>query len=249
MDDTLQEKNIQTLNNIQNLKNLEMKLYESLNNVNLSEEQKQQIINRINELLQMRINLYSYLKDYYGTFQQSISNSRNVLSEQITAINIIENELEESKRRLRLLEEQKNNTLRLVSINTYYGKKYEAQKKIMQTIVIICIPIIILAFLANKGILPPKLYVVLNGIVIIIGLFMIGKQIIDLSNRDNMNFDEYNWYFNKSSAPVLEVEGSSSTSSSSKNPWPTQSITCIGQECCYEGSTYDPALNMCIPNA
>jgi hypothetical protein len=246
MSSDLQERNLQTLNDINNLRKIETQLYENLNNINLSESEKQLIMRRINELLQIRINLYATLKDYYSSFQKNVASSRNVLSEQVTAIDIIENELEESKRRLQLIEEEKNNKLRLVSINTYYGKKYNAQKSIMQTIALICVLIIILSVLRNKELLPPKLYVVLIGIIIIIGLFNIGSKIIDLSNRDNMNFDEYNWYFNKSLAPTTNTIVDSGETS--YDPWRIPSVTCIGQECCYEGSTYDSTQNKCIPN-
>jgi hypothetical protein len=242
----LQERNIQTLNDINDLRNLEEELYKNLNNINLNEDEKQKIMNKINELLQIRINLFSTLKDYYSSFQKNVSSSRNVLSEQITAINIIENELEQSKRRLQLIQEEKNNKLRLVSINTYYGKKYNAQSRIMQIIVIGCIILIILSILNKKNILPNRVYFILTAILIIIILFIIGSKIIDLSNRDNMNFDEYNWYFNKSNAPPTNnIVDSGETG---YDPWRMSNITCIGQECCYEGSTYDDLQNKCIPN-
>ena len=57
-----------------------------------------------------------------------------------------------------------------------------------------------------------------------------------------MNWDEYDWYFDKSSAP----EPSKSTSTET-NPWKTPSFTCVGTECCYEGSVYDYDKNICVP--
>ena len=65
---------------------------------------------------------------------------------------------------------------------------------------------------------------------------------IDLSNRDNMNWDEYNWYFNIASAPSDTTEGAPI------NPWKMPSVTCIGSACCYDNSTYDSEKNICIPN-
>ena len=134
----------------------------------------------------------------------------------------------------------------MVEINTYYGKRYNAHANIMKTIFIFCIPIIILAVLANSGILPPNIYRFLSGAVIIIAVILLGYQLIDLSNRDNMNWDEYNWYFNQNNAPTDSSDG---TASSSSNPWSTPSLTCVGSECCYEGSTYDSSKNICVPNS
>ena len=243
--DSLQERNQQVLNNISQLQTQEKELYNSLEDVSLSSEQKQQIINRINEISQMRINLYAGLKDMVSFFQKNVSTSRNTSDQSMEAVDILENESNQSKRRMNLIEDQKNNKLRLVGINTYFGKRYNAHSKLMKTIVILCIPIIILSILANKGILPSNIYGLLMVIILVIGCVIIGLQLIDMSNRSNMNWDEYSWYFDKDSAPTDSTEGSSSSSS---DPWGTVSVTCVGSACCYDGSTYDSEKNICVPN-
>lgn len=211
--DSLQERNQQVLNDISQLQTQEKTLYASLDDVTLRSEQKQQIINKINEISQMRINLYASLKDTYSFYQKNVDASKNTLGQSTQAVDILENELNQSKIRLNLLEEQKYNKLRLVEINTYYGKRYNAHSGLMKTIIIICIPIIILTILANKEILPPKLYAVLMGIILIFGIMSIGTQLIDIGSRDNMNWDEYYWYFNKDKAPTDTTIGDLT------NPW------------------------------
>lgn len=248
MTDNLQGRNDQIIDNIKSLQATEMKLYDSLESKSLNSDQKQQIIDKINQISQMRINLYANLKDSYSYYQQDVSESRNTMNDQMVSVDVIENELNDSKRRLNLLEAQKNNKIRLVEINTYYGKQYNAHKQIMQIIVLICIPVLILTILSSKGILPPKITSMLTGIIIIIGIYIIGAKIIDLSNRDNLNFDEYNWYFDKEAAPTNSSETTTNTSSSS-DPWASSSSTCIGSECCYDNNTYDAAQNKCIPTA
>jgi len=241
--DSLQERNQQVLNNISELQNQEKELYNSLDNVTLSSEQKQQIINRINEISQMRVNLYAGLKDMLSFYQQDVSASRTTLGQSVAAIDILENQLNEAKIRLNLIEDQKMNKLRLVQINTYFGDRYNAHSKLMKTIVFICIPVIILAVLANKGILPPNIYRLLVVIILVAGAIIIGLQLVDMSNRDDMNWNEYNWYFDKSQAPSDTTEGTAS------DPWETSTMTCIGSACCYQGSTYDSEKNICVPNA
>lgn len=246
MTDNLQERNDQIINNIKKLQDTEMKLYDSLESKSLNTEQQKQIIDKINQISQMRINLYASLKDMVSYYQQDVSDSRNAMNNQMVSVDIIENELNDSKRRLNLLEAQKNNKIRLVEINTFYGKQYDAHKEIMKIVVFICIPVLILTVLANKGILPPRINSLLIGIIIIIGLIIIGSKIIDISNRDNMNFDEYNWYFNKDEAPTSSTETQADTTS---DPWETPTYTCVGAECCYDNSTYDETQNRCIPTA
>jgi len=242
--ENLQERNQQVLNNISQLQTEEKKLYDSLDDVTLSSEQKQQIINKINEISQMRLNMYASLQDMYSYYQQNVNASRNTLGQELTAIDIIENQLNESKKRLNLIQDEKYNKLRLVEINTYYGKRYNAHTLIMKTIVFMCVPIIILTNLANNdnGLLPPIFYKLLISIVLLVGIVFLGRRILDISNRDNMNWDEYNWYFNKSDAPSDTTEGTAS------DPWATIALTCIGSACCYDGSTYDASKNMCVPN-
>jgi hypothetical protein len=241
--DNLQERNQQVLTNITQLQTQEKQLYNSLDNANLSSEQKKLIINQINEISQMRLNMYGNLKDMYSYYQTNVSAATTTLGQEMYAIDVLENELNETKIRMNLLEEQKYNKLRLVEINTYYGKQYNTHTKIMQTIVLMCVPIFILSILANNGIIPSILYGVITGIIIVIGIIMIGWQIIDISNRDNMNWDEYNWDFDKSKAPVYTPDGSETNS----DPWAIPSLTCIGADCCYSDSTYDSVQNICVP--
>jgi hypothetical protein len=243
---SMEEKSEQTLADIRNLQQIERELYNNLetNTIGnkLTNEEKDQIIQKIAEISQMRVNLYANLKETYSFFQKNVASSRTTLAEQMMAIDIVENELKESKRKLQLLEDEKYNKLRLVEINTYYGKQYNAHTGLMKTIVIICIPVLILSILKNVEILPSNIASLIIALIIIIGLIYIGRQLIDMSNRDNMNYDEYDWYFNKSDAP------SDGTPSNTTDPWATPSLVCVGEQCCNDTSTYNAEQNLCIPN-
>jgi len=192
----------QTISNITDLQTIEMKLYESLDNNKLTQDQRSRIIDKINEIAQTRLTLYQGISNMASSYQQNLETSNNTIQEQMLAIDIVENELNEAKRRLNLLEEQKYNKLRLVEINTYYGKQYNAYKDVAKTIVFFSILVLIIVILGKKEILPTNIYILLNVLVISMGAIGVGRQIIKISNKDNMNFDEYDWYFNKSKAPV-----------------------------------------------
>ena len=189
--------------------------------------------------------MYQGISNMSSSYQQTLATTNNSLQEQMLAIDIVENELNEAKRRLNLLEAQKNNKLRMVEINTYYGKQYSAYKDIAKNIVYVCILVLIVIILGKKGILPQNIYITLNGIIITIGVIIIGRQVIRLSDRDNINFDEYNWYFNKANAPAPSTI---LPSSSSSDPWSMPTIACVGATCCdqTQGFTYDSTQNMCI---
>jgi hypothetical protein len=243
---TMDERNEQTLTDIQNLQQIEQDLYNTLetsaNNNTLTEDQKTKIIDKINELSQMRINLYANLKDTYGFFQKNVSSSRITLDEQIVALEIVENELAESKKRLKLLEDEKYNKLRQVEINTYYGKRYDSHTDVMKMVVIMCIPILILGMIINADIFPQRIMMALMVLVIVIGVIAIGYKIVDNMKRDNMNYDEYDWGFNEKNAPtdgtIIDID-----------PWVIPGLECYGPACCIEGlSTYDSVKNKCVPN-
>ena len=235
----------QTISSISDLQTLEMKLYASLDNNKLTAEQRSLIIDKINQIAQTRMTMYQGISNMSSSYQQTLATTNNSLQEQMLAIDIVENELNEAKRRLNLLEAQKNNKLRMVEINTYYGKQSSAYKDIAKNIVYVCILVLIVIILGKKGILPQNIYITLNGIIITIGVIIIGRQVIRLSDRDNINFDEYNWYFNKANAPAPSTI---LPSSSSSDPWSMPTIACVGATCCdqTQGFTYDSTQNMCI---
>lgn len=249
----------QTISSITDLQTIEMKLYASLDNNKLTPDQRSLIIDKINQIAQTRMTLYQGISNMTSSYQQTLATTNNSLQEQILAIDIVENELNEAKRRLNMLEAQKNNKLRMVEINTYYGKQYSAYKDIAKNIAYLCILVLIIVILGKKEILPTNIYITLNGLIITIGVIIIGRQLIRLSNKDNINYDEYNWYFNKSTAPAPSTAISSSSSSSStstsssstsSDPWAMPTITCIGSTCCdqSQGFTYDSKQNICVLN-
>ena len=237
----VQENTAQILNDIQSLQSIEQQLFNSLEeNTGLTTDQQKKLIEKINNISKMRVNLYQTLNGVNSFFQNTLANSKGTLTEQTAAIDIVEKELNTSKKRLKILEEEKNNKIRLVEINDYYGQKYEEHSNLMKIIVIMLVPILILAILFNKGLLPSKIYYILIAIIALIGGIFIWKIVFSIVLRDPMNYQEYNWYFDPSTAPT-------STSTSSTDPWASTSFgSCVGDACCSDGLVYDSSLNQCV---
>ena len=59
MTDNLQGRNDKIIDNIKSLQTTEMKLYNSLESKSLNADQKQQILERINQISQARMDLYA----------------------------------------------------------------------------------------------------------------------------------------------------------------------------------------------
>jgi hypothetical protein len=238
----IQQNNEQILNDIQTLQTMEQQLFSNLEtNTNLTYDEQMQIIQKMNQLSSMRVNLYKTVGSVNNYFQNALTSSQGTLKEQTAAISIIEDELNKSKRRLEMLQQEKNNKVRLVEINDYYGSKYAEHGKLMKIIIFTLVPVIILAILNTKGILPNTFYYILLVIVSVIGAIFFWKTMASILTRDAMNYQEYNWFFDPDAAP-------SDGGTGLDNPWLTNKLpgTCIGQACCSDGQVWDSDLGQCI---
>ena len=238
-----QENNGQILNDIQSLQQMEQQMFNKLESTpNLTTEQQESIIEKMNQISNMRINLYKTLSGVNNYYQSALNSSVGTLQEQTLAIGIVESELNTAKERLNRLEEEKNNKIRLVEINSYFGDKYTEHSQLMKIIIFSLIPIIIISFLYTKGILPKTIYVILIIIISLICAYFFWKKFASIIMRDNMNYQEYNFSFDPSSI------SSATTTTTTSDPWQTSLGfgSCIGKSCCSTGLTYDTSLNRCV---
>lgn len=237
------ERNQQILSDIQNLQSIEQGLFSNLenNNSTMTQEEQQQVIQKMNEISQMRINLYKSLTGINTYFQDALVNSRDTLDEQIVAIGIVEEQLNDAKKRLALIEEEKNSNIRNIEINDYYSEKYSDHTNLMKIVIFMLIPIIILAFLYNKGFIPTPIYLTLVAVIAIIGFYFLFTSFYSMTQRDPMNYQQFDWNFNPKNAP------SSSTNGPTVDPWSGGvSTVCVGAQCCNQYEMFDTSLNQCI---
>jgi hypothetical protein len=204
----------------------------------------ERIVNRINQLSEVRMSLYKSLNYTYQSLQKNVNTSRSELVDLLTVVSVVEDELNNAKVQMNQLYGVKNNKMRMVEINTYYGKRYRAQSGLMKLIIFVSVLLLVLAILRKKSLLPETISNILLGIVIIVGGFFIIWRILDISWRDNMNFDEYNFNFN----PDANTNGNNDYSYKVPN---IPKIDCIGNACCTDGMLYDETIRKCIrpPNA
>jgi hypothetical protein len=237
----------QILNDIQSLQQMEQQLFHSLeSNPNLTSEQQQKMVDKMNELSNMRINLYKTLSGVNHYFEHALSNSVGSLKQQAVAIGIVESELNKSKQRLQWLEEERNNKIRLVEINAYYGDQYEEHAQLMKIVIYTLLPVIFLGFLNTRGLLPSFVYKALLVVIALVGGYYFWVTLASIWSRDSINYQEYNWHFNPSKLPANLPAPNNSGGSS--DPWFSADGlgTCVGDACCSDGLTYDTTLNQCV---
>lgn len=248
MSESVQSNNEQILNDIQTLQQMEQQLFHSLeSNPNMTSEQQQKLVTKMNELSAMRINLYKTLSGVNQYFEHALSNSVGSLKQQEIAIRIVEDELNKSKKRLQLLEEERNNKIRLVEINAYYSDQYEEHAQLMKIVIYTLLPVIALGFLNARGLLPSLVYKVLLVVIGGVGGYYFWVTLASILSRDNMNYQEYSWFFNPAKLPN-NLPAPASGSAGGGDPWFSADGlgTCVGDACCSDGLTYDNNLNQCV---
>lgn len=244
----LQERNAQIISDINTLQSTERDLFnsleQSLSQNTLNKTQKEELIQKINEISQMRSNMYQTIGGVNSFYKTNLNSSSNTLEQQTAAINIVEKELNAAKKRLKKIEEYKLNKLRLVEINTYYGERYAAHSDLMKIIIYMFVPILILAILTNQGILPLSIFSIAVILIGVVGTIKLYYTIRSMMMRDNMQYQEYDWNFDPDKAPKAPANASS------KDPWALSGggNICIGQQCCDLDYTYDSVQNKCLPS-
>lgn len=189
------------LKDIEDLQKLEQYLIGLLNNPNLSDEERNEILEKIEGLTQIRINLYKNLATVTESLGTSSSSANFILSDQKATINVMENELNRLKSQMSNMNQENLNKLRMIQINTYFSKRYENHTKVLKTALLFVLLFSIVYFLKNKGLLPDIVFTILLYILVALCVYFVGKGLLDMWMRDNMNYDEYDWMFNTKSAP------------------------------------------------
>lgn len=254
-----QERQKQTLNNIQQLQQMEKDLYVQLEKssaIGGDTASQDKIISKINELSQIRINMFQELNDMYKDTQGRVSQSRIDLVDQMTVAGVVENELNNAKQNLGSLTDDKQQKMRMVELNTYYSQKYREYARVMKLVIYFSVPILILAILRKKDIIPQNIANIIIVMLIVIGGIMVVLRLLDLSSRSNMNFDEYEWGWDPSAfePTVLQYDKQQLTGAVSdlkhdaRNFSSSLGLGCIGEECCAEGTFYDKEKQLCEKN-
>lgn len=251
----------QTITSIQDLQNMEQKLQSGFDS--LSPDQKSATLMKMQELTQMRVNLFNLLKeDYTRDAQESTSELQN----QVATLRIVEENLAAAKNDLRTLEDQRNNKMRMVEISTYFSEKYKAYNELFKLIIYMSIPVILLIVVGNMNLIPEKyvsrenshnFFLILIVLVGLYGLFQILNKTYDIVSRDNMNFNEYDFDLDfdldKAAAQNNFLDNSGGNGVLGYDTKEFEKLAedmhlgCVDSYCCADGTMYDSLKKQCIP--
>lgn len=249
-----------TLKNIQQLQDLEKELYKKLESdaaKGATADQQQITIAKINELSQIRLTMFEELDAMYKGIQGRVAQSRAGLDDQLVVTGIVEKELNDAKHRLNDMSTDKHNKMRIIEINTYYSEMYRAQSSLMKAIVVISLVFLVLIIVAKKDWVPQSIMNGIIGVWAIICAIYLFRRIVDISTRNNMNFDEYDWNWDPTAnkQTVLQydegIEGDilgevSSLQDDASSFAASVGVGCVGASCCSTGTKYDNTKKHCV---
>jgi hypothetical protein len=191
----------QIIEKISNLQDLENQKYDDLNILLASNPtpdniaQQKVLINDITQLTNIRAQLFDTLL-LHAQNNVNMNDTMNAnVQDKHTIVTLKENDLNARKAANAAISQDVENTKKMVDINVYYKKQYEARVVIMKYIVVVCFMVIFFVVLMNLGWLPQEMVIVLVVIIILVGGLYIGSLIYDAYKRSNINYDEYNWGF------------------------------------------------------
>ena len=218
------QSNIEHLQQIQD--DLKTKVEIGISNGTLSQDEITSYTQKITGISDIISNLYKNNSSMYNFFQQNIASTAKTLKEQKYATNIVSSELHNSSNILWGHEADQANKLRLIEINNYYSEQYLDRTNIMKSLILICIPLIILTLLKNKGFLNGTIFNILYIIIIVIGIIYLFKLFLKAISHNNMEYQQYDWNFNQSAAPPVDTSSTiTATDTSSIVPTVTKCTT------------------------
>jgi hypothetical protein len=247
--------NLQELmNEISQLQKTEEQLYQVLfrnaQNVSLGKESTltnteiSTITTQINTLTASRVKLYSALSKYYNNQIVLEHSVKKTIDQQTETLKILEIELNKSKQNLAKLEDEKYNQLKMIEINSYFSKQYDAHIKLMRLITIVGVCMLATLLLNYIGPLKVASRPLFN-IVLVIGIFLIIKVTIDMYLRENDNYDEYDW-FNTPTTHDQVTQANTEGPASFLNVSGIDIPFCYGSTCCSTGTVWDEASYTCV---
>lgn len=191
----------QIIEKISKLQDLENQKYDDLNILLASNPtpdniaQQKVLMNDITQLTNIRSQLFeTLLLQAQNNLKVNHAMNANV-QDKHTIVTLKENDLNARRSAVAALNQDFENTQKMVDINVYYKKQYEARVKIMKYIVVLCFLVIFFVVLMNLGWLPQEMVIVLVVIIILAGGLYIGSLMYDAYQRSSINYDEYDWGF------------------------------------------------------
>ena len=241
--DTLSETQQQLLTNTQLLQDAQTNLMNRYT-ASADSNERTKIMNEMKKNEALRTQLLSSTGNIALVQSQAVAIKQTAAQDQTAMMKLMDAELKDARQRMEELKTNRTGKERTIELNTYYGKRFMAQAGVMKIFIYMCIPILVLAVLANMGFLPNYIAGFMIIAAIVIGIVYIYGAVHDINRRDKMNFDEYAWEFDPSR--VGTIINPDSGDKHKKKKQTDCNAGCSNGQCCAPPTTWDATTNKCI---
>jgi len=238
--DTLSMSQQQMLSSVQSLQDAQKDLmhkYASATN----QAERTKIASEMDKNEAIRSNLLLSIGSASVVSSQNVANKTDELNTKKILLQLANDEINEARMQMEDVKKIRTEKERAIQINTYYGKRFMAQAGVMKIFIYMCIPVLVLAILANMGFLPNYIAGFLIITSIVIGVIYIYYAIQDINRRDDMNFDEYQWDFDPSRVGPIDHPHRHHKKKESSGA----AAGCMNDACCSSATKWNPKTNMC----
>ena len=136
------------------------------------------------------------------------------------------------------------NQRRSTQFNVYQEKKYGSYLDVLKYFTIYCVILLILAILRKRMILSYGFVNLLTMILVVVGGAHLYLKIANINNRNNMNFDEFDWSFNPDNQSDPNKLDTNLHEESTQG-----GATCVEEACCDTDATkWCESAGLCILN-
>ena len=252
----------QLVNSISDLQDREKKLHSDFHGN--SPELKRQSLKEMEELTRLRVQMFTALKSQYT---QDVAKSKSALDDQVATLHIVENELNKAQSELRALKKEYVDKMRMVEISTYFSEKYRAYNSLFKLVLMWAIPLGVLIYVGMRNPVPEAyvsknnsntVFLTLFMVLGFVALFQILVKAYDLSKRNNMNFNEYDFGSDLDLHKRVDHSGALPPDDGMgvvahdemvfKKLAGKMNLGCVDSSCCADGTMYDDVKKRCIPS-
>tara|TARA_B110000902_G_scaffold245923_1_gene300481 strand:- start:408 stop:1355 length:948 start_codon:yes stop_codon:yes gene_type:complete len=193
----LGEKHQVTVKNLKDLQDVEKYMFNNLQSLNKSSpdsiQESEMIKKRLDELSTTRMALFKQLKTMYKDQQRQTSDSRGNLADQLTMTQVVSNELDNAKKELIALEQERLNKKRLVELGEYEYDRYRSHKNILKVVVYGSLAILLFVILMGQPWFPAYIGVISICLIIALVLITISGRMLNNFSRTNLFWDKFDW--------------------------------------------------------
>jgi hypothetical protein len=198
----------------------------------------------------LRANLLSSTGSAALVQNQQVENKREAAIDMAILSGVMEQSLKDARERLDAVQSSRIGKERMIELNTYYGKRFMAQSGVMKIFIYMCIPVPILAVLANMGLLPYYIagFAIVTSIVIgvIVHLLRGGRHQPARQNEILTNTVGSStpraWAPSSIQATTERAKRKAAAAAASADV-----VGCFNGECCNNVSTiWDPKSKTCV---